>query len=431
MPFHNNLSSLVFVAGLSVTAGASLWYDAVPNFTRTSHALPVGNATLPLKPGRGIDATDIADARVAWAYFANNTRAETGLVDAVAGFPSGTIWDQGSYLLGLVSAHRLGVISDEDFHQRADRFLSAIAALPLYQGLLPNKVYDTRTLTMVDYENTITPEGIGWSALDIARLLSGFRVLEHHHPQYAADIRLILLQWDLGKMTAQGRLMGADHQDGQMVILQEGRLGYEQYGARAAALWGLDVLDAISARSMLEWHQMSGVEVPIDQRRATKYKAVTPILSEPFLLQSLEMGLTQEGRLLAERVYRAQENRFSETGIETMVSEGHIDREPHFLYTSVYSNGRDWAVVSEDGKHHPELRSISLKAVYGWHAMYDTPYTAHLRATLSDLANETGWRSGRYEGDQSTNQVQTANTNAVVLQALHYKAFGPLMQLSK
>lgn len=431
MLFHNNLSSLVFVAGLSLTAGASLWYDGLPTFAGRYGALPANDTTLPLQPGRGISAADVADARTAWAYFSQNTREETGLVDAVSGFPSGTLWDQGSYLLGLIAAQRLGIVPEAEFHARTTSFLRSINTLPLYMGILPNKVYDTRTLAMVDYQNNAAPDGVGWSALDIARLLSAFRVLEHHHPQYATSVRQVLAKWDLSRMTAQGRLMGADHQDGDMVLLQEGRLGYEQYGARAAALWGLDVLDAVSAKPILDWHNVSGVEVPIDQRSATIYKAVTPILSEPFLLQALEMGLTEEGQLLAERVYRAQESRFKRSGVATMVSEGHIDRAPHFLYTSVFSNGRSWAVVSEEGEHYPQLRSVSLKAVYGWHALYNTDYTAQLRAGLKPLAGPNGWAAGRFEVDDAVNQVHTANTNAVTLQALHYIAFGPLMTLTR
>ncbi|MCG7494627.1 DUF3131 domain-containing protein [Thalassobius sp. Cn5-15] len=431
MLFRNNLSSLVFLTGLSITAASTLLIDGFPLPLQTQEAsLPNSGNTLPLYPGRGLSLQDLATAKTAWSYFQANTRHETGLVDAVAGFPSGTLWDQGSYLLALVAAERLALLSSTEFTARTDQFLTAMARLPLYQGHLPNKVYDTRTLAMVDYENQTAPEGVGWSALDVTRMLAAFRVLEHHHPIYGSRIRHVLAQWDLSVMTGQGRLIGAAHIDGQTVLQQEGRLGYEQYGARSAALWGLDVLDAATAKPILTWRDIEGVEVPTDQRRANVYKAVTPILSEPFLLQALEMGLTAESRTLAERVYKAQENRFHRTGIATMVSEGHIDRAPHFLYTSVYSNGQDWAVVAEDGSHHPDLRSVSLKAVIGWDALYNSEYTNTLREDLADLAGETGWASGKYEATGETNAVHTANTNAVILEALHYIAFGPLMQVA-
>jgi hypothetical protein len=112
-----------------------------------------------------------------------------------------------------------------------------------------------------------------------------------------------------------------------------------------------------------------------------------------------------------------------------MVSEGNISVDPYFVYASVHSNGQDWAVVSKDGTHLPDLRTISVKAAFAWDALYETPYTQSLRLTLSDLASDDGWISGRYEDDERPNQVQTANTNAVILQALHYKHAGPLLSL--
>lgn len=428
MLFRNNLSSLVFLSGLSVTAAASLWFDGLPISAAQPQTYSALAPELTLRAPQQLSAQDLSAARTAWAYFQANTQPDTGLVDAVAGFASGTLWDQGSYLLALVSALRLGIISQEIFDHRVTQFLDTVERLPLYQGHLPNKVYNTRSLEMVNYDNTAAPEGIGWSALDVARMLSAFRVLEHHHPAYAPKIRAVVAQWNLALMTSQGRLIGADHQQDEMVLLQEGRLGYEQYGARAAALWGLDALQAATAGPILDWREVSAATVPIDRRRASAYKAITAIVSEPFLLQAFEMGLTEEGRILAERVYQAQENRFKHTGIPTMVSEGHIDQEPHFLYASVFGNGQDWAVIAEDGSHHPELRNLSLKAVFGWNALYQTDYTSFLRQEVAPLAQDKGWASGRYEADDRPNMVHTANTNAVVLQALHFSVYGPLLQ---
>jgi hypothetical protein len=50
---------------------------------------------------------------------------------------------------------------------------------------------------------------------------------------------------------------------------------------------------------------------------------------------------------------------------------------------------------------------------------------------MLDLASPEGWASGRYEKDGRDNWIHTANTNAVVLQALYYKKNGPMMQLAR
>lgn len=422
-----NLSSLIFCAGLAATAGFAVLSDEGFNSTTPYTAFPTDSALLTLKPRRGLTAKDHQAARNAWQYFEQNYRPETGLVDAVAGFPSGTLWDQGSYLLALVAAHRLNLITEESFGTRAQSLLKSIKSIELFEAKLPNKVYNTQTLAMVDYQNQPVPGGIGWSALDVARLLSAFRMLEVHHPEYGADLRAILARWDLAAMAREGRLYGAHVTEAGTEFLQEGRIGYEQYGARAAALWGLDVLDAVSAKPIVQWRQVAGVLLPTDRRSPEQFTAITPTLSEPFFLQALELGLSSEGHLMASKVYLAQENRFRDDGIPTMVSESHIDQPPHFLYMSIFSNGEDWAVVDEHGGMHPDLRSISLKATFAWDAIFETEYTQMIRQQLADLAHPAGWASGKYEIDLRPNEIYTANTNAVVLQALYYKQFGPML----
>lgn len=427
-----NRSSVVFLTGLVLAAAVAIWLDGVGAYKLQSGnsriALNDDSVLAPLGPRELTDA-DLAAARTAWNYFAANTQPATGFVDSVSGFPSTTMWDQGSYVLALASAQALGIIDKQEFDSRADRFLTSLARLPLFDGALPNKAYNTVTLEMVNYDNTPAPDGIGWSALDVARLLTGLRVLERRAPEFGPRIRSLLAGWRLSEMVHLGALTGADRNGDQTDYKQEGRIGYEQYGARAAALWGLDVIQSISAAPIVRWVTVSGIEVPADRRLASAFDAITPVLSEPYMLLGLELGLDSENTVLADRVFRAQMARANAEGVPTMVSEDHIDRSPSFLYSSVYANGRPWNVVTESGESFPEFRTVSLKAVYAWDALYGHPYTAELRSNLADLATEGGWYAGRFETSGEANDVLTLNTNAVVLEAIHYKAFGPLWQL--
>ncbi|MEM1303102.1 MAG: DUF3131 domain-containing protein, partial [Pseudomonadota bacterium] len=373
-------------------------------------------------------AEDAAAARAAWTYLDQNVQPDTGFVNSVDGYPSTTLWDQGSYLLGLVSAQRLGLVTEGEFETRLSQLLNSLETLPLFDGRLPNKAYNTATLAMVNYANEDAPGGIGWSALDIARFLMALRVIEKHYPHHGHQIRTVLAGWDLSAMAAQGELWGSELDGaGGYTRVQEGRIGYEQYAARAAALWGLDVMRAVSAERVVAWQEVQGQQIPTDLRRARSFGAITPVLSEPYMLIGLEFGFDAESATLAQSVLAAQEQRHQDTGHITMVSEDHIDQAPYFLYASVFANGQAWGVVTEHGDFHPELRTQSTKASFAWHALWPTDYTQLARDAVINTAHpDKGFPAGLYEATGEVNEIYTLNTNAIILQALHYQRFGPL-----
>lgn len=429
MPKSSFTSSAVFLIGLSATAALAVHFDGYGTAPAQTTWISDLRATRLSQPGRGLEESDLQHAHTAWRYFEQNYQPATGLVDSVAGFPAATLWDQGSYLLGLVAARGLGLVPKQDFEDRTTRLLNSLEQLRLFENTLPNKVYNTLDLAMVDYENIPQSDGIGWSALDVARMLSALRVLELHHPQHGPQIRRVLARWNLSAMAEHGRLYGMQREEGVNERLQEGRIGYEQYAARSAAMWGLDVLVAGTAQPILQWRDQAGLDIPTDRRLAARFEAQTAVGSEAFFLQALEMGFTEESALLADRVFSAQQRRFERTGQLTMVSETNIDQAPHFLYNGIFGNGQDWAVLTEQGVHHEELRTVSLKAAFAWNAIYDDPYSRTVLKHLLPTATEFGWPSGTYESDGRINEIYTANTNAVVLQALYFKSYGPLMQL--
>lgn len=423
-------SPAFFVAGLLLAAGTAVYLDDASRLllaSDISRAYVDQPLVLDLASKHGLSDQDIKAAVISWVYFEKNTNPETGLTNVVSGTPSSTLWDQGSYLLALVSAYRLDIISEKDFNIRVSNLLNSFEILALVQGALPNKVYNTETLAIVNYQNDAVENGIGWSALDISRMLLSFRVLEKHAPAHGAQVRNVIQRWDLEAMANRGDLIGSTIKDGVLILRQEGRIGYEQYGARAAAMWGMDVGLAFSAHRILEWVQIEGVELPVDLRQASSFQAISPTLSEPYILQGLEYGFDSESRILAEHVYLAQEARYRNTGIPTMVSEDHINKPPYFLYSSVYSDGVEWAVVTESGEEHADKRTLSTKAVFGWDALFNTEYTASMLEIIIPLgSDDNGWAAGIYEDSQDINEVYTLNTNAIVLEAIHFRAFGPL-----
>lgn len=423
-----------FVLGLLLAAGLATALDRSNAKIGRGHASKI-NAKIdqikPISTRRILTESELIAAQVAWTYFENNTRKSSGLANSVNGFPSTTMWDTGSYIMAMVSANRLGIITDLELHHRGQKLLSTLSSLALFNKQLPNKAYHTISLAMVDYSNQPAEKGIGWSALDITRLYIGLRILVQQRPELLSELQTLIGIWDFHALVQKGELAGADlkGENGSFRVVQEGRIGYEQYGARSAALFGLDALNAISARDILDWKPVEGVMVPVDRRHQADFEAINVTLSEPYMLMGLEIGMDSESAQLSSQVYRAMHQRFIQTAIPTMVSEDHIDQAPHFLYSSVYGNEEPWAVLTDTGDAFPELRTISLKAAYAWHALYQTDYTYQLLQSLNTLAvPDLGWQAGRYETDNRPNTILTANTNAVVLEALHFIQFGPLLQ---
>ncbi len=68
---------------------------------------------------------------------------------------------------------------------------------------------------------------------------------------------------------------------------------------------------------------------------------------------------------------------------------------------------------------------------FAWDAIYETEYTQLARSRIRHLADrERGWMAGVYEKTGAMNKALSLNTNAVILEAIHYKRFGPLWQVA-
>ncbi|HSV82801.1 MAG TPA: DUF3131 domain-containing protein [Ramlibacter sp.] len=369
-------------------------------------------------------------ARLAWSYFEKNTDAATGLTPSVEGFHGATLWDAASSMLALIAAHDLGLVDTRGFDQRLGRILVSLERMPLYGRQLPNKAFDVRTLAMTDYHNKASATGIGWSAIDIGRLLVPLNVIVWKHPLHTPAARRLLARWDTAALVRDGELLGMQvNANGSAQAVQEGRLGYEQYAARTLALLGLDVEAAADWRRHLQLVEVEGVRICADARPQQRFGAPNFVVSEPYILTGLEFGWNRQARECAWRVYQAQERRFRRTGVPTAMSEDHVDQAPFFVYGSVWSGGRPWATVTETGEDAEALRNLSVKAAFGWHALFRTDYTSQLMRTVAPLNDPArGWYAGLYEEGTRPNKALTANTNAVVLESLAYIARGPALQ---
>ena len=370
-----------------------------------------------------------AYATTAWAYFAANTDPQTGLVPSVRNFKSITMWDQGAYLMATVSAYKLGIITRDEASGRMLRALDSAARLPLYRNMLPNKAYNITTLQMTDYANRPVADGIGWSALDIMRFMAGLLAATQTFPELLPMAQTVLDKWDLPQLVEAGRFRGlAVRGTANGRYVQEGRIGYEQYAGRIGVKLGLPVELASQYEPILRWQGYFGLNLPGDARSEETHGVAAVTTSEPFLLEALEFGWRDEAFWVASHVFDAQVFRYNQTGQLTSLSEDHIRGKPYFSYNGILVGNQPFISVTAKRVDVSDKRGISTKGSFGWWALLRHPYTFELLANLTRLQTDGGWYAGLFEADMSTNEILTLNTNAVVLEALHYKAFGPLVQ---
>ena len=431
------LKPIVYILGLSAAAFLVLWIETVRpsdfGFYKDIFKKEIiiqKSDKYPLRKPSRLTEKEMEYARIAWIYFQKNYQPATGLINAVDNYASTTFWDIGSYFNGLVAAYEIGIIDSLEFDFRINKALESLSKIKLYKGILPNKVYHTQTLEMANYANEATMEGVGWSAMDIGRFYSFVNKIRNDHPQYIQAVKKVTDRWQIDKLIQEATMhgIGFSTKDRREGLVQEGKLGYEEYCAKGLYMVGYDVSEALKYTDFIKFVDIYGEDVAVDTREVRYSPAYNYVLSEPYILDGIEYGWDFNSRELAYRIYKAQKKRFEKEGILTAVSEDHIDQEPYFVYNSVYANGKEWNCISESGEPVPHLKSLSTKAAFGWYALYNDDYANKLFDAVKDLYDpKSGWYSGRYETNGEINRAVTANTNGIILECLAYKANGKLI----
>jgi Protein of unknown function (DUF3131) len=371
-----------------------------------------------------LNPEDIQLARTAWTYFQKN-RLPTGFVSSAADFPATTMWDVGSQLAGMVAARELGLLSPTEFDTWTQQVLTSLNKLPLYRGELPNKAYNAKTLIPVNYGQLDKPQEIGFSALDLGRLVMWLDIVAKKYPQHAAASRSVTARWKLERLVHQNQLMGTDARTAKETWNQEGRLGYEQYAAYALKKIGVVASRSLDSQAENKFVNIMGTQVPTDKR--TDYHNY--VTSEPYILDGLETGFQALPADYAARLLQAQLRRYQATNQLTAWSEDNLDSEPWFVYNCIFVDGEAWKTIDTSGKDAKASRGSSLKAAVGWHVLFRTRYTEKLHKSMRWLGDpERGAFAGFYEQTQEPNRALTLNTNGIVLEALLYSHVGkPLM----
>ncbi|GAA0399857.1 hypothetical protein GCM10009133_05860 [Cocleimonas flava] len=385
-------------------------------------------------PKKELTEIDEHIAKTAWTYYENNYQEKTGLFNAANQYPSTTMWDTGSALAATIAAEDFGIIDDKEFDDKITALIKTLITMDLFKGIAPNKVYNTKTMKMVTYANKVTPDGVGVSVLDLARLVSWLRTLSCKHPKFTHQIDLALKRWNFDTLIKDGRMQSLKRypETGEIKSFQEGRLGYEQYAAKILEREGHN-LNVSSTYNNVDRKDIDiyGITVATDNRTPEEYHSNNSVVSESYIMDAIENGYDDENTPLINNIYQVQKKRWEETGIVTAVSEDNINKKPYFVYNTIFSGGKTWVAKSSKGAILTEHKTVSNKAAIAMSLLYpDDSYSDVLfNKVKSAYDPKKGWYSGIYENGEGYNSSTTANTNGVILSALLYKKYGSMHQI--
>jgi hypothetical protein len=431
------IKPFVFLIGLLASVWFVLWIETIRpsdfgfyrDIFRREEIIKKRESYPLRKTGNTLTATEIEMAKIAWKYFENNYQPQTGFVNSVDKYNATTLWDLSSSLMATLSAYEIGIIDTAKLDQRLSQAFNSLLTMNLYDNKLPNKVYNTINLVMTTYDNRPTPNGVGWSSMDIGRFLTFCTRIIHNYPQYTHFVKSIQRRWNISSAIQDASLtgIGLSFKDGKELQVQEGKLGYEEYCAKGFQQMGYDVSNAMQYTDFIKFVKIYEVEIATDSREVKYHPGYNYIVSDPYILDGLEYGFDVNSKELAYRVYLVQKKRFENTNILTAVGETHIDTIPYFIYNSIYVDGKIWQCVSESGEDANDLKTFSTAAAFGWYYLINDPYSELLFKKVNTLYNsDLGWYAGIYEKTGKTNKAITSNVNALVLEALNYKLNGPL-----
>ena len=378
-------------------------------------------------------------AATAWRYFENNYNAQTGFVNSVDRYPVASMWHVADYIAALYCARQLGFIDRKTFDERFSKLLHQLNTMPLAFGKLPNVLYNTQSGQMVNYANQ--PGEMGWSVVDVGRLLFWLSIIKSDATYFSEYIDRIVLRFDYcDAVSEEGVIYNGRKENNALRTFPEKSIGYTEYAKTGFRLWG------ITTAPKRLWNpvhkvRIYDVELEYDSSWARREGVYGPILTTPFVLSGIEAhwkmpsSFGADGadgnfmREYAEKVYSAQEKRYRAEGVSTARTDHPLSAPPFYLQDSIFGGGYPWSTLSDTGEHFPQLALVSTRATFGLWALWKTPYTTHLMDVVKELNDEQrGWYEGRYEATADYDRTISITTNALVLQALTYKKTGPLYE---
>ena len=225
-------------------------------------------------------------------------------------------------------------------------------------------------------------------------------------------------------------------------LLQEGRLGYEEYAALGFANWSFNTAKA-SSWEPYEQITLFGIDLPKDARDPRETGTYAPVVSLPHLLAGLEFNWDRVGDTessdahhsdaawaeLAQKIHAVQEARWRSERVLTARTDHPVSVPPFFVYDAIHVAGYPWNTISDQGAVRHDLALVSSRAAFGMWALFKGDYGETLLEAVCTLNDpDRGWYEGRYEQTGDHEKAISCTTNALVLEVLLYKTRGKLFK---
>lgn len=376
--------------------------DATSTLSKSSSPIPLSRNELLL-------------AKKAEYYIQRNFNNKTGLWNSVQGYPHTTMWDVASGIAATLALEALGLKTTTQAHYELNKTLATLHTIPLYNGLLPNREYGTKSAKPSGRLSNTLSNGNGWSALDIGRLLVWLKILEQQHPEFTTDIQKIVSRWNLDKAINNGTLYGTKLYKGKEHYRQEGRNGYLQYAAQGFKMFKFDV-PLPDLTTYLKSVEIDDITIAIDTRN------VPFLTSDPYVLSTIEYGDNKWSQLLP--FYELHKQRWEKKNILSAYAEDAMNKNPWFAYNNVYYYGKSWTSVSPSGQPIENPQILSNKVAFGLSVLFEDEFSERLYEEVLDSSLKfRGIPAGKY-ANGGINSSMNINTNSLVLVALWYKTKG-------
>ena len=420
-------------------SGFREYYDAlVPEFAwveKIRHTKATVRA-LDASDGR-LTAADRArlmeDARLAWTFFEWGTTQYTGMVAGTAsrrnganevGWPYATQWDIASHLNATLAARFLGLIDQATFDKMIGDTLALLprAAFSYGGGRLPN--------TEIGLGGNVSTSR-GYDSHDAGRLLIALGNVETFDSG-RFPIADIVSGWNLDLGIVDGQIFSIA---GNGTFIDGHHNSYAHYIRNGFVRWGYDPLPVYP-------DYPEGIEGEVGL--VTEVARRGRIATEALLTEEVEVGGTDQIRLIADILLSAQIERHRETGILTCTSEGPLDFPPYFSYQGyqIQERGGEFVVDGRTDQQQALLRGmgqrarmVSTKGCFLWYAARPGAYATRLYEHIREHARieGLGFSSGIHEGTEEALAVSDVNTNGLILEAIAYIFNGrrPLSELNR
>jgi hypothetical protein len=374
-------------------------------------------------------------AKVAWKYFENNYNPQSGMVNVKDGQQLVTMESVGDYIIALMAARELEVISKHEFDSRLSLVFGFLNTMKLAFGELPNTNYNSVSLQPSNYANK--PAVTGWSVNHIGRLMTALRLLRNRYSYYGEYADRVVLRWTFCNIVDEaGNLYSAVNANEKAGKYLDAKHGWKEYTARAFKAWGFP-MEKSATLDPVETIRINDIEIYFDggdERESNSNNAVT---SMPYFLTLLEFGWENIPYLAIDKryyeqatnIYEVQKRRHDREDIFTARAKHDVTGEPFTVYDAIFSNGYKWSTISNSGVYFPAQAAVATKAAFVMWAAFKTPYTDELMQITSPLFDPArGWFEGRLEKTGDAIRIFTLATNATVLEALMFKKTGRFYQ---